>query len=68
MNKEERENLLFLLILSKKLELLRDGTNVSFNDLLDYLNDFYFKGEKPTKTKLLKFMTTVDKKEIVDYL
>jgi hypothetical protein len=68
MNKEERENLLFLLILTKKLQLLRDGTNISFNDLLDYLNEFYFRNEKPNKTKLLKFLANLDKKEIVDYL
>ena len=68
MNKEERENLLFLLILSKKVQLMRDGANISFNELLDYLNEFYFMDDKPNKTKLLKFLKHSDKKEIVDYL
>jgi hypothetical protein len=66
MNMEERERLLFLLILSKKAEFLKDGTNISFNEILNYLNDFYFMDEVPTKKKLLDFLKDSDKKEIVD--
>ena len=68
MNIEERERFLFLLILSKKAQLLRDGTNISFNEILDYLNEFYFMDSNPTKAKLVKFLKDSDKKDIVDWL
>ena len=68
MNKEEREKLLFLLILNKKAQLSRDDANISFNEILNYLNDFYFSKTSVTKNKLLNFLKDSDIKEIIDWL
>jgi hypothetical protein len=67
MKKADRKTYLLLLILLKKEFLLRDGTNITLDDLLLYLNEFYFLNASITKKKLLNFLEA-NEKEIIDFL
>jgi hypothetical protein len=64
---KKKENLVFLLILLKKAISLKDGANISLNELLDYAN-FVLRNKKVSKEELIHSLINAKTKDIVDYL
>jgi len=67
-NENERAQYIFVLALTKKIELNRDGIDVSLNELFLYLEKFYFKFRKRSVKSLNKFLYEDNKDEIVEFL
>lgn len=59
---------MLLLLLIKRYQLLKEETNVSFDDLMLFLDKFYFEKDKLNKSKLIKFIQEDNNKEIIDFL
>ncbi len=68
MKKERKAEFLLLLLLIKKYQLLESNINITFDDLLHFLDKFYFNEGKFTKAELLRFTKVDNNKNIIDFL
>lgn len=68
MKKEFKSEYILLLLLIKKFQLLKSDINIELNDLLLFLNSFYFQENKFTKKNLINFVKEDNNKKIIDFL
>jgi hypothetical protein len=68
MKSQQKIDFLLLLLLIKKFQLKSEDTNISLNDLMIFLDKFYFDKEKFSKKQLTTFVKDDNNKVIVDYL
>ena len=68
MKNQQKVEFLILLTLIKKYQLSQESTNISMDNLLLFLDKFYFSKSKFTKRDLVNFVKEDNNKVIVDFL